>query len=82
MSFQFLSDTHFFKFALGKDVSGHIHIFFFFSKGSVEVNERLTYHFILLSIFYRHTKQTSDALLVYVPCVFILNKNKKTSEKL
>lgn len=38
--------------------------------------KRLTYHFILLSVFYRCTKQTSGALLVYVPCVFILNKNK------
>lgn len=45
--------------------------------------ERLTYHFILLSIFYRCTEQTSNALLTCIPCVFILHKNKtKTSPKL
>lgn len=37
----------------------------------------LTYHFILLSIFYRRTKQTSNALLASVPPVFILNKTEQ-----
>lgn len=46
--------------------------------------KRLTYHFILLSIFYRRTKQTSNALLACTPCVFILNKTKtaKNYEKI
>lgn len=60
-----------------KDRSFWEYIIFFFSKSSMEVNEKLTYHFILLSIFYRRTKQTSNALLAYVPHIFILNKTKQ-----
>lgn len=43
--------------------------------------ERLTYHFVLLPIFYRCAEQASNALLVYSPCVFILNKNKTKPAK-
>lgn len=54
--------------------------FFFLKKFRVLRQwEDLTYDFVLLPVFYRRAKQTSSAVCVRMPCVFILkDKNKKT----
>lgn len=40
----------------------------------------LTYDFVLLPIFYRRAKQTSDAVRVYMAHVFILKNKTKTTK--
>ena len=57
--------------------------FFFLKKFRVLRQwEDLTYDFVLLPVFYRRAKQTSSAVCVCTPCIFILkDKNKTTRRK-